>query len=196
MRRASRLPKISYYTAPYLTAPLPSLSFVRSCFHHSSLLFSRSTRYFHTIPSIPRSCNNVLTTTTTTSLSTQHTYITYSLAGPKLKIRRHIFFYFWLTTAQTQNTWALAPWAIFGVLHLAPITFYFFGKRGPFPLLPIFKAAPPRSHAVGVHAAGAWGFHYNFFLGPRHLHNVLGRPPKLKINSIVFLAAALTCKIW
>ena len=93
MRRASRLLIISYYTAPYLTAPLPSLSFVRSCFHLSSLLFSRSTRYFHTIPSIPRSCNNVLSTLTT-SFSTHHTYFTHSLAGPKLKIRRHIFFTF------------------------------------------------------------------------------------------------------
>ena len=33
-------------------------------------------------------------------------------------------------------------------------------------LLPNFTAAPPRTHAVGVLAAGAWSFHNNFFLGP------------------------------
>ena len=57
---ASRLYIPPNYTAPYLTTQLPSLSFVRSCFHISSVLFSRSTCYSHTIPSIPRSCNNVL----------------------------------------------------------------------------------------------------------------------------------------
>jgi hypothetical protein len=43
-------------------------------------------------------------------------------------------------------------------------------------LLPNFTAAPPRTHAVGVLAAETWGFRNNFFLGPPHLHNVVGRP--------------------
>jgi hypothetical protein len=109
---ASRLLIPSYYTAPSLTTSLPSLSFVRSCFNLSSLLLSRSTRYSHTIPYIPHSCNNVLSTLTTSS-STYHTSFTYSLAGPKLKIWRHLVFYFGPTTDQTQIPWALAPGAHF-----------------------------------------------------------------------------------
>jgi len=57
---ASRLYIPPNYTAPYLTTQLPSLTVVRSCFHISSVLLSRSTCYSHTIPSIPPSCNNVL----------------------------------------------------------------------------------------------------------------------------------------
>ena len=88
--------------------------------------------------------------------------------------------------AQTQIPWALAPGPTFGwVLHLAPP--YFFVARGLCPLLPIFKAAPPRTHAAGVHAAEAWVFHNNFFLGLPQLHHVLAQPPKLKIRrNIVF----------
>ena len=115
---------------------------------------------------------------TTPSSSTHHTSFNSSLAGHKLKIRRHLVFNFGPTTAQTQIPWALAPGAHFwGAPSCTP---YLFGARGSCPLLPIFEASPPRTHAVGVLAAGAWGFHNNFFLGPPHLHNVVGRPPKIK----------------
>ena len=46
---------------------------------------------------------------TTTSSSTHHTSFTYSLAVPKLKLRRHLVFNFGPTTAQTQIPCALAP---------------------------------------------------------------------------------------
>ena len=40
-------------------------------------------------------------------------------------------------------------------------------------LLPNFTAALPRTHTVGVHAAGPWDFQHNFFVGA---------PPILKIK--------------
>ena len=114
------------YTAPYLTLPFPSLFIVRSCFHLSSLLLSRSTCYSHTIPSIPRSCNNVLSTLTTSS-SIHHTSFTYSLASPKLKIRRHLVFDFGPTTVQTQIPGLLPPGPNFGGAPSCTIIFYLFG---------------------------------------------------------------------
>jgi hypothetical protein len=180
----------SYYTASSITLQLSSLSFVRSYFHYISLLLSRSTCYAHTIPSIPRSCNNVLYTLTTTSSSSHHTTFTYSLAVPKLQIQCHLG----PTTAQTQIAWVLATAARFWVALYRTPYFLFFGDRGLCPLLPNFMAAPARNHAEGLLEAGGWGFHKNFFLGPPHLHNVVGRPPKFKRH--LFLAYALMCKIW
>ena len=110
---------------------LPSpLSFVRSCFHLSSLLLSRSTCYSHTIPSIPRSCNNVLFISTTSS-STHHTSFPYSLAGPKLNIWRHLVFDFGPTTSQTQIPWSLAAGSHFWG---APFCTPYFFVWGPWSL--------------------------------------------------------------
>ena len=193
MRGASRHPITPNYTATNPNPPLHSLFFVRSLFNISSLLLSLSTCYSHTISSIPRSCNNVLSTLTTTSYPTRHTSFTYSLAGPKLKIRNHLVFYFWPTTAQTQIPGLLPR----GPLLAAPsstLYFYLFGVRGSCPLLPIFKASFLRTHVVGVLATGAWNFSNNFFLGPPQLHKVVGRPHKIKRHLV--LAPALTFKIW
>jgi hypothetical protein len=50
--------------------------------------------------------------------------------------------------------------------------------------LPSFTAAPPRTHAVGLLEKRAWAFRNNFFLGPPHLHNVVGRQPKIKSHLV------------
>ena len=143
---------------------------------------SHPTCYSHTIPSISRSCNKVLSTLTT-SFSTHHTSFTYSFAGRKIKILRHIF-----STLGPQQLKLKFPQLFhrgptFGVHHLAQI-FYLFGAWGPCPLLPILKAATTRTHAVGVLAAGAFGLDNDIFLGPPHLHNAVGR--LFKINCILF----------
>ena len=77
-------------------------------------------------------------------------YLLYQLPRrPKLKIRRHLVTDFGPTTAQNQITWLLPRGPTFGELNFAPLIFYLFGARGPCPLLPIFEATPPRTHAVG-----------------------------------------------
>ena len=168
-------------------------SYVHSCFHLSSLLLLRYNSYSHTNPSIPHSCKNVLSTLTTTS-STHHTSFTYSLAGPILKIQRHLVFDFRPTTAQSQIPWALAPGAhVWGAPSYSH--YFLFGAPGRCPLLQIFKAAPPRTPAVGVNAVGAWGFHNNFFLGPPNLHNVLGRPPTQHYSLLWFNSGSTRTKV-
>jgi hypothetical protein len=91
MRRDLLPSKTPYYTAYSLTTPLPSLSFVSSCFHLSSLLLSRSARYSHTIPSILRSCNIVLSTLTKTSSSTHHTSLPTPSPTPNIKFVAVLF---------------------------------------------------------------------------------------------------------
>ena len=131
---------------------------------------------------------------TTTSSSTNLTSLPAPSQATNSKFWRHLVFDFGPTTAETQIPWTLSLGAHFRGAPFAPLIFYLFGARGSCPLLPIFKATPPRTHAVGILAAGAWGFHNNFFLGPPHLHNVVGRPPKIK-RHLVF-SPALTCNIW
>jgi len=109
----------------YLPSPLHALAFTLAL---TATFYTLS----HTIPCITRFCNNVLSTLTT-SFSSHHTSCTYSLAGPKPKIWRHLFFCFWPTTAQTQIPWALAPGA--RVWGAPSCTAYFLFVWGPWSLL-------------------------------------------------------------
>jgi hypothetical protein len=108
----------------YLRSPLYAIAFtiVRSCFH-----------VLHAIPIL----SLLYRVPATTSSSTHHTSFTYSLAGPKLKIRRHLVFDFGPTTAQTQIPWALAPGAHFwGAPSCTP---YFLFVWGPGSLLTLIN---------------------------------------------------------
>jgi hypothetical protein len=162
------------YTAPYLTLPFPSLFIVRSCFHLSSILLSRSTCYSQNSPFIPRSCNNILSTLTT-SYSTHHTSFTYSLAGPKLKIRRHLVFDFRSTTAQTQIPWAIVTGHNFVSAPFCTLIFSFFGS-GVLDLSYEFQGGTSAyTRRCGTRGRSV-GLPLHFLPRPTHLHNIVGRP--------------------
>jgi len=147
----------------YLPSPLYALAFilVRSCFHVLNAIPILSLLYRVPATMYYPFNNNFF-------LHTSYLF-TSTLADHKLKIRRHIFLTLVLLRLKLRFHGLLPRGATFVVLHIAHLIFYLFVARGPCPLLPIFEASPPRTHAVGVLGAGAWGFHTISFPSPPNL---------------------------
>jgi len=102
MRGASRLRIPPYYKAFSLTTPLPSLCFVRFCFHLSS--FCTLSPYYPIYAAFVQQC------TIHVNSFFLHTYLLFLLPRlPKLNIRRCLVFDFEPKTAKIQIPLALAP---------------------------------------------------------------------------------------
>jgi len=132
MREASPLLIPPLYTASSLTTPLPSLSFVRSCFHvlHAIPILSLLYRVPATMYYPLFFFNNFFLHTS---------YLLYLLPRrPQTQNSAPSCFWLWAHNGSKSNSLGSCTGGpIFGVLPLAPLIFLF-GARGPCPLLTIF----------------------------------------------------------